>query len=180
MKRVCRDVAILFLAVTVFGCGYTILAPERRDSVPRNDGKDLSRPDLSFSRIDRRECDLVDCPGDPRHVTEFTITVRNEGEGDFDGSIQCVYAWTDEDIHHSQYPGRGTPVPAKLHRGDTTMVVLRIDRWFARDTNLRFRIRTDAYPLHPFDPVFFFGRESIHETSYENNGADYVVMGDHH
>ena len=175
MTWLIRNAVALLLGLAVFGCGYTILAPERRRSVSGKEAVESPRPDLSFSRIDRVEREVGNREGNPRPMTEFKITVRNEGEGVFDGSILCAYACTDDDIRHSNYPGRAIPIPAVLRRGDTTVVDLCMDQRYTRGTNMRFKIHTDAFELHPFDPAFFFGREPIRESSYENNGADYVV-----
>jgi hypothetical protein len=170
-----RNAVVLLLALAAFGCGYTILAPDRRPMTLGKGAPNAPRSDLSFSRIDRLEREVRANDDNPRLVTDFRVTVRNEGEGDFDGAVLCIYACSDEDIRHSNYPNHADPFPVILRRGDTAMVTVSIDRWFASGTCLRFKIRTDAYPLHPFDPAFFFGREPIQESSYENNGADYVV-----
>jgi hypothetical protein len=170
-----RNAVVFLLTLATLGCGYTILAPERRPLAPGKGVPDAPRPDLSFSRIEGLEREVRTGDGNSRRVTDFRLTVRNDGEGDFDGAILCIYACTEENIRHSNYPGHADAFPAILRHGDTAMVALTMDQSFARGTYLRFRVRTDAYPLHPFDPAFFFGREPIYESSYENNGADYVT-----
>ncbi len=175
MTRLIRTTIVACLTLGSLGCGYTILAPERRPLAPEKGGAIEPPPDLSFGRIAMAEHEVRDNNGRPRHVTVFRITIRNDGVGDFTGSILCAFACNEGDIQHSQYPGHASPIAAMLRHGDTTQVVLRIDQRFARGTNIRFKIRTDAHPLHEFDPAFFFGREPIRESSYEDNGVDYIV-----
>lgn len=175
MTRLIRTAIVACLTLGSVGCGYTILAPERRPLTPAEGRAVEPPPDLAFGRIAMGEYDVPDNNGRARHVTEFRITIHNDGVGAFTGSILCAFACNEHDIRHSQYPGHADPMSVTLRHGDTTQVVLSIDQRFARGTNMRFKIRTDAHPLHEFDPAFFFGREPIPESSYEDNGVDYVI-----
>jgi hypothetical protein len=172
-----RYLLVLFLGLALSGCGYTVLQSDTKPVSQRVSKPDSPLSELSVSRIQRVERMEPSRTGEhlPQLVTDFRVTIRNAGSGAFDGAILCDYALCEEEIRHSRYPAHADPFAVVLRPGDTTTVCATAPYWFARGTNMRFRLRTDAYALCTFAPVFFFGREPIREASYENNRADFII-----
>ena len=167
---------VLLLGSAFSGCGYTILRRDPAISNPCAGLPDSTLPDLEIIRIAMVE---VESPPNIRtnhpRGTILGITMRNRGPGVFDGSILCNYAIKEEDHESGKLPAHADPFTIRLQSGDTTIVVVTVDRWFTRNTHLRCELRTDSFPLHTYYPIYFFGREPVCEASYINNVAEYLI-----
>lgn len=177
MKSGIRSIAALLFTLTIPGCGYTVLQRDPKLLNPCAGYADSTLADLSIVRIERLEFigSGQTVEHFPEPMTNFKIVIQNDGQGVFDGSILCDYASSRADIRAKRDPAHAGPVTVVLYPGDTTVIQETIAGWYARHTHLRFALRTDSFPLHTFDAIYYFGREPVCETSYDNSIADFFV-----
>ena len=159
------------------GCGYTILERPVNDKPPCPKNGNVNLPDLSIEDI---SATMHQVPGKtveqfPENMTTFVITIRNVGSAPFHGSILINYADNERDMKSMSYPLHGEIQILALQVGDSTFVRIEKLGWCKPGTHLIFVLRTDTYPLHTFDPIYYFAREPVCELSYDNNVADFIV-----
>ncbi len=159
---------MLLLGLFLASC-YTQL--ERQ---PRNEIKPPSGPlpDLAITGIEYFVFEDFVSQGRRQPMTMFTIHVKNVGTGDFNGTHIFNYTDNWRDKESKKFPYMGGIGKRTILAGDST--VIRLDHWgvFPPQTWLCFILRTDDYDPHTVDPLYWFGREPIVESSYENNQLD--------
>jgi len=176
--RVCICAVFLISVQGILtGCGYTILERGANDKPPCSNNGNVNLPDLSIEDI---SATMHQVPGFtvehlPENVTTFVITIRNVGTAPFHGSILINYADNEKDIRSKSYPLHGEIQILALQAGDSTFV--RVDKpgRCKPGTHLVFVLRTDTFPPHTYDPIYYFAREPACELSYDNNVADFIV-----
>ena len=159
------------------GCGYTILERRANDKPPCPKNGNVDLPDLSIEDI---SATMNQVSGNtvehfPENMATFLITIRNVGSAPFQGSILISYADNERDIKSQTYPLHGEIQMLALQVGDSTFVRIEKLGWCKPGSHLIFVLRTDTFPPHTFDPIYYFAREPVCELSYDNNVADFIV-----
>ncbi len=172
MTRSSRFILLGALCICFTGC-YTQLIRMPRNTRELSQGP---RPDLAVVDVTGYQRTLVvaDSP-DREYETCFLIRVVNLGPADFDGSVGFNFADNWYDIDHGTFPYLSGLGGFKIQVGDTIGVRITHGGPYPPETPFRFILRTDAYPLHTFEPAYWFGREPIPEVSLENNVADFIL-----
>ena len=171
-------IALLSIEVMFSGCGYTILDVREKKSAPCPQNREANLPDLSIDNVSATMQQVLGQTVEhfTEDITTFLITIRNVGSAPFKGSILINFADNAFDIKSKRYPLHGEVQSLTLQVGDSSFVrVERQARWYRPGTQLVFVLRTDTYPPHTFDPIYYFAREPVCEVSYENNAADFIV-----
>jgi hypothetical protein len=106
--------------------------------------------------------------------TRFLIRILNFGPGSFDGSVGIRFTYYLHDISDNTFPGLGGLRNTGLQVGDTTTITIEHGIPYPPQIPIRFLLLTDAYPLHTYEPVYWFGREPVPEVSLENNIAEFT------
>jgi hypothetical protein len=134
------------------------------------------RPDLAVVDVSghRRQYSIPDFPRLVRDIY-FVMRVVNLGPGDFDGSVGFSFTDNWYDIDHDILPHLGGLGEFRMDVGDTIEVSIIHNGAYPPDTPFRFHLRTDGYPLHTFEPAYWFGREPVPEVSLENNMTDIIL-----
>ncbi|MBX2990353.1 MAG: hypothetical protein KF749_04190 [Bacteroidetes bacterium] len=168
---VSRIIPLLVCCVLV-SCGYTQLQRHVQEA-PKPPAGPI--PDLAITHIEHFTYERYGSHGPSQPMTKFSLYIRNVGVADFEGSTMFNYTPDWRDIERNRYPFAGGLGRRKIAAGDSTIVVL--DHWgqFPPGIRLHFLLRTDSYYPHAFHPVDYFGREPVHEESYQNNEMDYLI-----
>ena len=178
MKVFSLFAVLMTLVLTSWKCGYTVLKRDSSHKFPCIGEEIRKLPDLAITDISAHIYGTVGITVEhfPEEDTRILITIRNVGTAPFAGSVLVNYADNEGDISQDIYPLHGKVVAAALPVEDSIVVRLELlGRWDQSGVHLRFVLRTDSYPPHTYDPIYYFGREPVCEESYDNNVADYVV-----
>lgn len=178
MKVVVGAIILLSMQAINPGCAYTILERHAIENNPCLKKGEMDLPDLAIGDIiPTLDWSPGSAPENPSNmVTTFVITVRNLGNAPFEGSILINYSDNESDIKAKRYPLHGKAEILALQAGDSSLVRVESQtRWYEPGTHLVFVLRTDTYPPHTFDPIYYFARDPVCELSYDNNVADFIV-----
>ncbi len=177
MRQAALTVTLFLSVLMAAGCGYTQIQKVSHSADPCAGLPDTTLPDLMFTTI--QSATVSRAPADPANpgdtATVFHLTVLNIGYKPFRASIMVRYADDENDIQRNAYRYNGNPQALDLNAGDSTIVDVEEEILYQPGTHIRFFLQTDSYPLHAFDPVYYFGREPVCELSYDNNVADYII-----
>ncbi len=165
---------LIAVAMFVAGCGYTELQRNPPPKDPCAGIPDSLLPDLSIDSITVFEGTRLraDATNSSEPYTDLFILIRNYGPGTFRGSILCDFAKNEKDIKARKYPAHTFPETVVMEPGDSIIVRSTLHAWYPTDWHFRFILRTDSHPLHAYDPIYYFGREPVCESRYDNNVAD--------
>jgi hypothetical protein len=158
-------------------CGYTVLntsESHKQTAEPIENGL----PDIVITEIFSGTLPLrtTEMNHTPPWTTTFFVQVHNIGTATFKGLLLISYADKIEQITKGGFPLNGRVKNYTMKPGDSTQIELQhVFGIYPSGTHLRFIVRTDSYPEHSFDPIYYFGREAVKEVSSSNNTFDYDI-----
>jgi hypothetical protein len=176
MKPKLCVLVLTILGFTPAGCGYTQLERHFKPVDPCVAVPDSTKPDLAFTRYWYYPYWGSETHDRPIPVTRYILIVENIGESPFDASVMLRCADRRDDLVTGKYPNYKMPFHLALAPGDTTQLTFEGTRWPPPSGyHIKFILLTDTYPVHTFDPVYYFGREPVCEISTHNNICDIIA-----